>query len=249
MKLSEIFRQLSYGELSQLNIGNTGAGEISDADYDRLVSAINLGLTALYTRFPLSRKTLELQLVSGQGLYYLSRSFAVSNEDSLEDPKYIRDSNEDPFMDDLLKVLQVTTGTGDVILPLNKRGDLWSLYTPTVASLSVPYGIHTPDSETPSDYVTATLLVEYQANHLYLPVGVGEYRADTVDVELPYAYLEPLLYYVASRMHNPIGMVNEFHMGNSFAAKYEAACQTLERHNVSVDQVGYTTKFADRGWV
>jgi len=248
MKLSEVFRQLSYGELSQLNIGNTGAGEIKDADYDRLVAAINLGLTALHTRFPLSRKILELQLVLGTSTYFLTRDFAVSNEESAEDPKYILDTNDSPFMDELLKVLEVKTAAG-YLLPLNINGEEWSLHTPSISSLQVPTGIHTPDTETPADYVTDTLLVTYQANHVYLPVGVGEYRADTVEIALPYAYLEPLLYYVASRMHNPLGMVNEFHMGNSFSAKYEIACQNLEKHNISVDQVGTSTKFQNRGWV
>ena len=248
MKLSEVFKQLSYGELSQLNIGGSGSGEINDADYDRLVAAINLGLTALHTRFPLCKKQLELQLVSGQGLYYLNRAYAVSNEESTEDPKYILDSNDNPFMDDLLKVVDVTTAEG-VRLELNRRGSEWSLHTPTLVSLQVPEGMHTPTSSTPTEYVTGSLLVDYQANHLYLPAGVGEYRADTVELALPYPYLEALLYYVASRMHNPVGMVNEFHMGNSYSAKYEMACQLLERHNVSVDQVGVTTKFSDRGWV
>jgi hypothetical protein len=57
------------------------------------------------------------------------------------------------------------------------------------------------------------------------------------------------LYFVASRVHNPIGMTNEFHAGNSYAAKYEQACMLLDMKNLQVDQGSENTKLRDRGFV
>lgn len=248
MKLSEIFRQLSYGELSQLNIGGSGSGVIADADYDRLVGCINLGLTALHTRFPLKRKQLTLQVVPGQEVYYLKPEFTVSSDTSDEPVRYILDSVDDPFLEDVLKVEALFTAVGYELV-LNSRGNAYSAFTPAHGVITLPSVIHSPTGDTESQYLTDTVVVDYRANHEYLPAGVGMYLADNVEVDLPYQYLQALLYFVASRLHSPMGMVNEMHMGNSFATRYELACQELERYNVGVDQMGNMNKFSNRGWV
>lgn len=248
MKLSEIFKQLSYGELSQLQLGGSGTGVIADGDYDRLVGCINLGLTALHTRFPLKRKQLLLQVVPGQEVYYLKPDFAVSNTDSEEPVKYLLDSTGDPFLDDILKVEALFTAEGYELV-LNSRGNEYSAFTPAHGVLTLPAAVYAPTASTESQYLTEEVIVDYRANHAYLAAGIGMYLADTVEVELPYQYLQPLLYFVASRLHSPMGMVNEVQMGNSFANRYELACQELERHNVGADQLGDTNKFRDRGWV
>ena len=56
MKLREIFEHLAYSELSQLNVGDTSLGLINESNYDKVLSAVNLGLTALHTRFCLKKK-------------------------------------------------------------------------------------------------------------------------------------------------------------------------------------------------
>ena len=50
MKLREIFEHLAYSELSQLNVGDTSLGLINESNYDKVLSAVNLGLTALHTK-------------------------------------------------------------------------------------------------------------------------------------------------------------------------------------------------------
>lgn len=69
MKLIEIFNHLTYGELSQLSLGGTVNGEIPEAKYLALISSINLGLTALHTRFYLKEGQLKF-VVSGEGATY-----------------------------------------------------------------------------------------------------------------------------------------------------------------------------------
>lgn len=131
------------------------------------------------------------------------------------------------------KVQRVLTDTGWE-LGLNDTNNTYACWTPSLNVLGVPEELTDPTDQTPDWARTDKLIVHYQANHP--PVTVA-----TVDVELPDSHLEALLYFVASRAHNPIGMSNEFHAGNTYAQKYELACQELERHNMKID-VGMTSQ-------
>ena len=59
MKLSEIFNALASGELANLHLADS-ANTIFDEKKEIVLRSINLGLTDLYTRFYLKRKTKEL---------------------------------------------------------------------------------------------------------------------------------------------------------------------------------------------
>ena len=59
MKLSEIFNALASGELANLHLADN-ANTIFDEKKEIVLRSINLGLTDLYTRFYLKRKTKEL---------------------------------------------------------------------------------------------------------------------------------------------------------------------------------------------
>ena len=59
MKVSDVFTELVHGELSAHAIAMMGS--ISDTDTPRVISYINSGLLALYTRYPLLMKELRLQ--------------------------------------------------------------------------------------------------------------------------------------------------------------------------------------------
>lgn len=237
MKLSEIFTQLTYGELSQLSLGGAETGEIPEASYPKIIPHVNLGLTALHKRFPLKEGRLTINLQDGRLTYPLLSSYAVSNRRSREVVRYIADSQAEPFEDDILKVESVFTAEGDE-LSLNDASDLESCFTPTATTLRVP-----------STLTTDSLTVVYRAMNTPIVIGTAGLDPARVEVELPYSHLEPLLLYIASRIHNPIGMSNEFHAGNSYAAKYEMACQELEVKNLRVDQGSQNTKLERNGWV
>jgi hypothetical protein len=68
------------------------------------------------------------------------------------------------------------------------------------------------------------------------------------EVNLPVTHLEPLLYFVASRIMNPVGASGEFHEGNNYAAKYEQACQQLEMHGFSLNTQASRDQFERNGW-
>lgn len=248
MKLSEIFSQLAHGELSQLHIGGGPEGTIEEADYPKLLSHINLGLSALYRRFPLKEGRLWLILQPGQATYSLNSMYAISTTRSLSTLRYIQDTPDAPFKDDVNKIERVLTDSGHE-LDLNVEGSEYSCFTPSLTVLRVPKVLVDPVIEKPDTLKTSKLEVVYRATHPQLAVRLGLYDPARIEVDLPYAYLEALLYYVASRIHNPAGMSNEFHAGNNYAAKYEAACAELESLNLKVDQGRQNSRLERNGWV
>ena len=207
MLLSEVFNQLTYGELSQLDIGGRTLGTIQSGDYDKIVPHVNLGLTALYKRFNLKVGKHTLALLANQQTYTLPS--------------------------DVIKVEQVVT-VKQVPLLLNDQLDEFSVLTPTAKTLWVPLDIVNNVASLPEEFKTPTLGLTYRANHA--AIALFQFNPDTVNVELPDSHLEALLLFIASRVHNPIGMTNEFHAGNSYAAKFEAECKRLETDGLEIDQ-------------
>lgn len=226
MTLQEIFDQLAYGELSQLSIGGGEAGQITEASYGKLIAHINLGLTALYKRFPLKEDRVLIPLVMDQ-LQYPTTLIAPA----------------------LLKIEKVLT-LDDFELALNDESDRYSVFTPSASMLRVPADIVNQVVGLPDQYKTTGLTVVYRANHPKIVQGLGYFDPNRVKVQLPESHLEPLLLYVASRVHTPMGVGQfEGQIGNNYSGKYEAACQGIELANLKVDQGSQSTKLRDNGWV
>ena len=248
MKLQEIFNQLTYGELSQLSIGGGEAGAIAPANYDRVLAHINLALTALYKRFPLKENRVMIELQPGRLTYPVHSKYAVNGRNSREPVRYIKDTVAEPFRDDIHKIERVYSSSG-LEFGLNDLEDPLSMHTPTATVLRVPANIVTPPVDLDEQLRTATLEVVYRANHAII-VGDGvDLDPEAVEVELPYSHLEPLLYFVAARVHTPTGMSNETNMGNTYAAKYEQSCMEIETRNLRVDNVSQPDRLTRNGWV
>jgi hypothetical protein len=224
--LQEVFDQLTYGELSQLSIGGAEAGEISEVNYEKIIAHINLGLTALYKRFPLKQDRVQIPLVPGT-FFYSTLTIAPH----------------------LLKVEQVLTD-GGIELPLNDAADMYSVNTPSASNLHVPADIVDQLVDLPDEYKTTGLTVVYRANHPRVVKRLGFFDPKRERLQLPDSHLEPLLFYVASRVHTPMGAGQfEGQMGNNYYAKYEASCQSLETANLNVDQGSQSNRLRENGWV
>lgn len=237
MKLAHIFEQLNNAEFSQLNIGGNASGTIAEANYPTVLNHINLGLTALYRRFPLKEGRITLRPQPGQREYLLASRYAVSNQRSAETVRYLIDSVAYPFKDETLIKVEKVLDLHDEELLLNVEGDPESCFTPSLNIIRIP-------KEAASD-----LVLVFRQTHPQIKIPLGYFDPERVDVDLPYSYLEALLYFVASRAHNPIGMQNEFHKGNSYAAKYEMVCAELERNNIKPDRGSENSRFTRNGWV
>ena len=223
MKLQEIFDQLTHGELSQLSMGGGEAGVINETNYQRVLPHINLALTSLYKRFNLKEKRLAITLQREADTYQLN-------------------------VEDILKIEKVLTDD-EFELSLNREGDKYSCFTPTLTTLRLPKEIMAQGADLPDEYKTDGLTVVYRANHPKLVMKFGVLRSEATNVELPSSHLQALLYFVASRAHNPIGMTNEFNAGNNYYAKYEAECQELEAKGLQVDRGIDNNRLQRNGWV
>lgn len=243
MKLKDIFNDLTAGEFSQLSIGGTKLGEIQEDHYLTVTSHITLGLTALYRRFNLRRGVITLELQPDQEIYPLESKYAVSNTKSREGTKYILDSDY-AFKDDIIKIDGVKQAGRDV--PLNDALASNSIHTLRGNVIRVPAELIS------NIYREPELTITYRANHPPLIVN-GVISPETTEIELDPAYIQALLYFVASRAHNPMGTgASEFNAGNNWATKYERECQQLVLDNATA-QAGSDsstqTKFECRGFV
>lgn len=226
MTLQDIFDQLTYGELSQLSIGGGEVGAITEANYGRVIAHINLALTALYKRFNLKEDSTRVVLIPGTLAYTTS---VVA-----------------PY---LLKIERVLTDS-EFEMSLNDKSDAYSVHTPTASALKVPADIVNQVIDLPEQYKTTGLTVVYRANHPRITQGLGYFDPKRVHLQLPETHMEPLLMYVASRVHSPMGTGQfEGQAGNAYYGKYEAACQAIETSNLKVDQGSQSTRLRDNGWV
>ena len=240
MKLQTIFDQLTTGELSQLSFGGQEMSVINDRNYEKVVPHVNVALTALHSRFALRNRSLTLEVTPGKHEYLLDNAFAVGNTKSREAERYILDTSDDPFENDVLKVEKVIT-EDDEVYRLND-GSRYAITTPSANILKLPKTI-------PKDLQSDTLEVQYRANHPEIVIGLGYFDPARVEVDLPYAYLQALCFYIASRVHNPMGMQQDFNAGNNFYAKYENECQILEAKGLYIDAGHNTDRFQRGGWV
>jgi hypothetical protein len=254
MKLKTIFDQLTYGEFSQLSIGGQEPGVIKECNWERVLSHVTLGLTALHKRFFLKEGRLVVALQAGKESYRLHSDFSIHSTAVAEASRYLQDSADERFADDILKIERVLTD-GDATedekqeLALNDKNDRYSLSTPSSLVLRVPPEMVTDGAELPEHLVSETLEVVYRADHAKILWPITNWDPASQEVDLPVTHLEALLYFVASRAHNPVGMSNEFHMGNSYFAKYENECLLLENSNLTVDQNSQNDRLRANGWV
>lgn len=247
MKLQAIFDHLSAGEFSQMNIFGSGQGVIDDNNMDKVVSHINLGLTDLFTRFELKLARLVLQLQPGQTTYPLTSKHAVNGRGAVA-PLYILDTALSPFKDDVLLLTRVLTD-GDYELPLNRLDVGYSLMTSAMDRLEVPLSIVDQSMSLPRQLITSNLNVVYRCNHPVIDLNVGVADPERIEIELPFSHLTALMYFIASRANNPVGLGQEFNAGNTYAAKYEVECLRLKNAGMEIQQRGAESKFEGRGFV
>lgn len=268
MKLQEIINDLVYGELSQINIGANEQGRLDQKEYNKVVSAVNLGLTDLHTRFSLKINTIELIFNPGRYRYHLHSHHKFSDESLVvgdfrldvgfgtllvdtqdhSDAEYIRDQPYAEFEDDILLITKVQT-CEDRDLPLNVEGNPWSVKTPKANVIEFPRKMVDKWHETPGWLQTDRAFVTYRQRHPRIPAGAGEYDGNRVELDLPETHRQALLYFIASRIMNPIGMGQEFNAGNTYMQKYLLECKMLDDTGMQVDQASDGARFSGRGFV
>ena len=227
MKVSDALQELCYGELNTHRLADSGA--ISPENYSRMIHHLNMGLLALYTRFPLLVKELTLQQKSWITVYKLKKEHAVT--DPSDEVKYIIDSRFDPFIGDLIRVEEVSDEVGDVV-ELNSTDHVKVALTPSMDTLEIP---------NPTD--TNVLFVTYRAKHPPL-VNVDS------DILLPQHLLGALYAYTGMRVYAGGTSQEQLTKGAELESKYERICQKMELDGmVNTDVLVLNMKPYERGWI
>ena len=232
MKISELFRRLSIGELSNLALANDGNGEIIDAKKPAILLHANNGLDRLHTRFLLRPKELRIQTFLAPNIYALRPENVITQAGG-----FILDDESEPFTGGVLKILEVQDVAGNSY-PLNTAGDRWSLHTLLPDKLRIPFEL-TPQ----------VLHVTYQAAAENLTLDPND-PADDPEFDLPEVLEPALTAFIAGEMYGAMNGKEHAAIAAGHRSRFEEICIEVEmRDMVSTSWSGKSSKFAQRGWV
>lgn len=208
MQLEDLFRKLSYGELSNLKLGGEGSGTIPPEHHNKVIEAVNTALKDISTRCSLLTKDLVVQSLEWKNLYPLKKEFALS--DPTEGLKYIIDSPYQPFTGDIVKILGVANEIGNA-LPMNDGNQWASVFTPAYDTLQLNH----------VGYDQA-FFVTYQALHPELAYAVeGNNEHLNQEIQVPPVLEDLLRARVALAIFSPMGGQD----GNNRAEALTAFCE------------------------
>lgn len=203
MKVKDFISYLENGELA------TAFDKFSDADdYQMLLSNINVSLLTLYTDLPLLEKHVYLQRFPHIANYVLDSRYAVSNTRSTEIYKYILDTEENPFQDDVIAIRFAYTPFGEIMInDYNNPTRSWFVSGKTI--------------QIPNTMLCGEIAsVCYQAKH-------PEVFSPDDELQIPEFITEGFLAYVSSRMF----LTRTDERASQLAANY------LEKYKSEVDRV------------
>jgi hypothetical protein len=248
MYLQEIFDQLSSGELVLSNLG-----EITEEKWPRAVMHINLGLSDLFKRFFLREGRLTLELKPDRTVYPLDNKYAVANTKSkiAAEDRFILDSADEKYTNDVLKVERIITATG-FEPPMDDTAQKYPFLATDTApfTLRLHADVVAQASDLPEDLVGETLEVVYRARHPKIDALAAGFNPDRYEVKLPDSHLQALCYYVAGRVMGPAGMgQTEGVTSTNYWQRYEAECASLRDTGVSLARNDGLDKLRDRGFV
>src|SRR5690606_27370439 len=230
MKLSDLFKNLALGELSNLALAD--GGNILINKRPQIVLIANEALLRLYTRFILKEKDVLVEMREGVTNYHLLKKYAYSQYDPENPPEpwclpYILDMGREQFQEDVIKVLAVHASI-ERKLPLNDLEKPDSVFTPQSTVLQVPFPIP-----------CHALGVEYQARHPIL-------SEDDIDaeIELPEVLHGALQSYIAAKVFMHMNTQENTAKGQEHMINYESICQdVIDRDLVSSSSSTTNSRF------
>lgn len=232
MTVSDYLRRLSFGEFSNLSIGNDGEGFIKEHKIPLVLSLTNEALLRLYTTFVLKEASVFIQLLEEMTLYELNSNRSIRADNSLR--KFIHDSDHMPFKDDVIKIMSVYRSFGCEVA-LNDSTECNSIYTPQHNVLQI------------ANPIAGTMLsVNYQAKH-------PELKADNLvqQIEIPGTLEGALFAYTAFLYYSNLNTVEAVQN----AQKYLGLYQSIINDVVAMDAVSNSVsnnnnvRFSNNGWI
>lgn len=241
MNVAEFFEKLSFGELNSLHIGGEGVGYIRTEFHNRMVSHINSVLSVLSARFSNNISYVILEMQDGLKTYSLEPQYAVSNVDVLNlAPRYILDTVDDPFPDNVIKILAVHPSEDPEKSPTRA---LRLNETPVFGGVRM---LNNKQFRIPEPVAGELLSVEYRAAipKIKIPVEL------TQEILMVPSLIEALEFGVAAKVYRTMG--GEVNMGTALQLE-----QSMERvlAVVSGEDILHQTestgfdKIADKGFI
>ena len=254
MTLQDIFDHLANSEFYDLSISGDPDQPrcLKEEDKPRVARATELGLINLYSRFRLKEGKLRLDLIPDMSFYLINPEYLVKQPNVVSANNYLTELDL-PFVANPLKIesihAKLKEGTRfyknnkelEQELVLNKPNNELSIRTSTTNSVMIP-------AELIDVLNQEHLTITYRASHPKLNFDDTEYFSEGTPIELPFAYLDALLLYIAHKIFQPTGFSDNYHEGDNYGNKYERACQLLQAQNFDIDNVGEEDKFDDLGW-
>jgi len=230
----EIFEALTFGELSPYKIGGAAQGQIAEADYPKVMSAINRGVNKIQLDLRLNENSVRLKLIEGVLTYAIhSKHSLITGTDPI---KFVDDSIYQPFEDDILEIRQIFNKQGTE-LPINKRNRADSLFVPAHNVIQHPF---VKDGD--------VLAVIYSKYNRPRKVVTAE-EAKTTYLPIPDYTLEALYSFVASIMSAGISTQQEIGDSQQHRAEYVRLINELKDNPVLPDAEYFNTKLTDNGLV
>lgn len=233
MLLSELVEYLTYGELSNLYVSGTEEKGIRHKDLPKIISNINLGMIDLHKRFPVLYKQVNIQMHEHISDYVLDSYYAETNTESGAAYKYIKDSVNNPFSNDVIRIINVVN-EDDCKYPLNTQNNPYSLFTPSYNIVQVPY----PLDEN-------IIAVEYQAYPAKIPTNTTD--TENFYIEFPEVMLEALIAFVNYKIYTGTG--NDKPEAIGYYQKYEAECLRLASLGIFNSDIYENLRLESNQWV
>lgn len=236
--LQDIIDDLVSGELSQFSFAgglDTNSG-VQPSDYPVLIRHLNRSLMNLFTRFCLKEREVAIDTQEEISFYILDSKYAQSNSGSTEPIKWIADTAENPFTDDIIRIQRVFDEANTEI-PINDDNYDNSVYLPTYKTLQVP----SPANDT-------SLFITYRAKHPYIDPATTDLAS--VEVEIPEYCVELLLTYISYRVYTASSDQNDQAIAAGLFQKFEVQAKELEDRNVLYNTPNDTNmKLEEGGWI
>lgn len=232
MTLEEIFAGLSYGVLNNLAISGEGSGAIPFQFEPKVIHHLNQSLIAIYGRFPLHEKEVQIRAYDNKALYPLKKIYADSDA-TVVPQKFISDTVDEPFLEDVLKIMTIYDEDGELV-PFNQDDEDCKVYTPTTSTIQLVEPV-----------AGNSYFIIYHALHKKLVVGDL-----TQEVEVPEVLVPALYSHVGYQVFSAMGGQDNAAKAAEHLSTYESACiEITEKDLVSSSVENASTKLSNRGFV
>lgn len=231
MKVSNIFNDLKYGELRHFNLGESETEGLFPIHNNMIINLINQGLLDIYSRVPLMFKEIFIQPKTNMTIYRLLKKYAVSDA-TLNVPKFILDSIEEPFYGNIIKIHGVYDKNGCAIT-LNDSAACNSIFVTGMDTIQVP---------NPSDVDPLSIIYRTFPQELY------ENGDMTQEVDIPYVYKQALLHFIVAKCHLSRAHMDSEVKESTYMAKYNSEIEYQKSLGHLVADETSQTKFGMRGF-